>query len=351
MTTDQSEYGASRAILVGVSDYEHSGFRPLPAAHNSVTAMQMLLADPALCGWSQDQITVISNPRSVSELGIRLTELARETTGVLLLYYVGHGVVTDRAELCLTVRSTHPGHPGISGLRWETVRHAFLSSPARVRVGILDCCFSGRAIEALSRSDEEGLADLADIRGSYVLTASRSNRPAHVPPPHEQQNACTSFTAELSDLVRAGIPGKSDWLSLSDIYPELRQRLTAKGLPAPDRRGTDTADQFAFTANAANAATRGSRRSEAVAVAPSSRASHQSRTTSDADDTRPSQAVIRANEDLVRNLEDRVFKLMRDLEQARAVGDADKAATAEETLRNVRELLAQAIKTYREYRR
>ncbi|MEV0792628.1 caspase family protein [Kribbella sp. NPDC050459] len=348
MTTDQSEYGTSRAMLIGVSDYEHSGFSPLPAARNSVTAMQMLLADPALCGWSQDQITVISNPRSVSELGIRLTELARETTGVMLLYYVGHGVVTERAELCLTVSSTHPGHPGISGLRWETVRHAFLSSPAKVRVGILDCCFSGRAIEALSGSDEQGLADLADIRGSYVLTASRSNRPAHVPPPHEQQNACTSFTAELSDLVRAGIPGKSDWLSLSDIYPELRQRLTAKGLPAPDRRGTDTADQFAFTANAA---TRGSRRSEAPAVAPPSRASHQSRTTSVADHMRPSQAVIRANEDLVRNLEDRVFKLMRDREEARAIGDADKAATAEETLRNVRALLAQAIKTYREDRR
>ncbi|WP_327640832.1 caspase family protein [Kribbella sp. NBC_00482] len=345
MTTDQAGYGASRAVLIGVSDYDNVGFTPLPAARNSVTAMQTLLTDPALCGWSRDQITVISNPKSVSELGIQLTELARETTGVLLLYYVGHGVVTERAELCLTVSSTHPGHPGISGLRWETVRHAFLSSSARVRVGILDCCFSGRAIEALSGPGEQGLADLADIRGSYVLTASRSNRAAHVPPLHEQRTACTSFTAELSDLVCAGIPDKPDWLSFSDIYPVLRQRLTAKGLPAPDRRGTDTADQFQFTANAA---TRSPRRARAVAAEPTSRALNQSRT-ADANRMHTSPAVIRAAEGVVRSQEERVQRLLGDLNHARTVGDTAKAASVEEELRNVRILLAQAIKSLDDY--
>ena len=299
-----------------------------------------------MCGWSRDQITVISNPKSVSELGIQLTELAKETTGVLLLYYVGHGVVTERAELCLTVSSTHPGHPGISGLRWETVRHAFLSSPARVRVGILDCCFSGRAIEALSGTGDQVLADLADIRGSYVLTASRSNRTAHVPPPDEQRSACTSFTAELTELVRAGIPGKPDWLSFSDIYPELRQRLVAKGLPAPDRRGTDTADQYQF---AANAATPSSRRAREEVLAPPPHATDQSRTTG-GNRARTPPAKIRAAESVVRSQEERVDRLLGDLNRARTAGDTDTAASVEEELRNVRALLATAIKSLEEYR-
>jgi hypothetical protein len=39
----------------------------------------------------------------------------------LLLYYVGHGVLSDRGELCLAVTSTRPDLPTITGLRWETV--------------------------------------------------------------------------------------------------------------------------------------------------------------------------------------------------------------------------------------
>ena len=67
----------------------------------------------------------------------------------------------------------------------------------------------------------------------------------------QQDIACTSFTGELQALIRAGIPGKSAQLSLSDIYSELRQRLRAKGLPVPSQRGTDTAHQFPFILNPA----------------------------------------------------------------------------------------------------
>lgn len=40
-------------------------------------------------------------------------------------------------------------------------------------------------------------------------------------------------------------------MTLGDIYPVLRDRLRAKGLPVPSQRGTDTAGQFPFTANLA----------------------------------------------------------------------------------------------------
>ena len=89
------------------------------------------------------------------------------------------------------------------------------------------------------------------LEGVYTLTATTRNRTAHVPPPDQQDTACTSFTGELRDLIRSGIPGKPPLLTFSDIYPALRQRLLAKGLPAPSQRGTDTAHQFPFTANAA----------------------------------------------------------------------------------------------------
>jgi hypothetical protein len=238
-------------VLVGVSTYRYAEFPPVRAARNSMNVMRSLLADPDLCGWPPEQITVIADPNSAAGLADRVAELAEDTTGVLLLYYVGHGVLSASGELCLTVTSTRPNRPKITGLPWDTLADVLRTCPARVRLAILDCCFAGQAIEALGGDGAVGLADVAHVEGVYTLTATTRNRTAHVPPLREQDTACTSFTGELRDLIRSGIPGKTPLLTFSDIYPVLRQRLRAKGMPAPSQRGTNTAHQFPFTANAA----------------------------------------------------------------------------------------------------
>jgi uncharacterized caspase-like protein len=240
MTTEAGVVADSRALLIGVSAYEYADFPPIRAARNSLQAMQVLLSDPALCGWPTERITLIDNPSSPADLAGEVADLAENTTGVLLLYYVGHGVLSSRGELCLTVTTTRPDRPKISGLPWETLAEVLRACPARTRLAILDCCFAGQAIEALSGSSDLGLADITHVEGVYTLTATTRNRTAHVPPPDQQVTACTSFTGELRDLIRSGIAGKPARLTLGDIYPVLRQRLHAKGLPPPSQRGTDT---------------------------------------------------------------------------------------------------------------
>ena len=241
----------SRAVLIGVSAYEYAEFPPIRAARNSLEAMHSLLSDPALCAWPQEWITVIANPISGSELAASIADLAEVTTGALLVYYVGHGVLSPGGELCLTVTATRPDRPKISGLPWDTVADVLRGCPASMRVAILDCCFAGRAVEALTRDSDGGLADITHVAGVYTLTATTGNRTAHVAPPSQQDTACTSFTGELRDLLQEGIPGKAPGLTLNDIYPVLRQRLRGKGLPAPSQRGIDAASRFLFTANAA----------------------------------------------------------------------------------------------------
>jgi len=241
----------SRAVLIGVSAYEYAEFPPIRAARNSLEAMHSLLSDPALCAWPQEWITVIANPISGSELAASIADLAEVTTGALLVYYVGHGVLSTGGELCLTVTATRPDRPKISGLPWDTVADVLRGCPASMRVAILDCCFAGRAVEALTRDSDAGLADITHVDGVYTLTATTGNRTAHVAPPSQQDTACTSFTGELRDLLQEGIPGKAPGLTLNDIYPVLRQRLRGKGLPAPSQRGIDAASRFLFTANAA----------------------------------------------------------------------------------------------------
>jgi Caspase domain len=241
----------SRAVLIGVSAYEYMEFPPIRAARNSLAAMRSLLCDPALAAWPAGQVQVITNPISALDLAGQIADLAGATTGVLLLYYVGHGVRSADGELCLTVTSTHPGQPEVTGLRWDTVAGLLRGSPAHTRVAILDCCFAGQATAAAQASGEDpGLADLTDVDGVYTLTATTSDRAAHVPPPGQQDTACTSFTGELRDLIRDGIPGLGPQLTFGDIYPVLCDRLAVRDPPAPAQRGK-AAGQFAFTANAA----------------------------------------------------------------------------------------------------
>jgi hypothetical protein len=63
-----------------------------------------------------------------------------------------------------------------------------------------------------------------------------------------------------------GIAGRSEWLTLGELYPVLRDRLRSKGLPLPNQRGTDTADRFPFTANRALAAPAAAKRPAASAM-------------------------------------------------------------------------------------
>ncbi|MFE3585795.1 caspase, EACC1-associated type [Streptomyces vinaceus] len=245
----------SHALLVGVPDYAHPDFPPVPAARTSLLAMGDLLRDGSLCGWEDHQVTVIDTVSSADELAVQVADVAEKTTGVLLLYYVGHGMLSPSGELCLVMPGTRPDRPTMTGLVWGHLAEALRLSPAKARITILDCCFAGRAIEVLA-ADGQVLADLADIQGVYTLTATTRNRTAHVPPLGEQRTRPTSFTGQLCELVRSGIPGKPDQLTLNDIYPVLRARLKARGLPVPNQRGTDTAGQVVFARNAAPAPAR-----------------------------------------------------------------------------------------------
>jgi hypothetical protein len=163
---------------------------------------------------------------------------------VLLVYFVGHGVLTPEGQLCLALSDTAAEDPDITGLEYRHVKDALLRSPAQVELVILDCCYSGRAIQALSAV----AADSTDTRGAYTLAAS--DQAAHVPPPDQQAKTTTSFTRELLSLIRTGIPGGPERLTLEDLYPHLRHRLESQNLPAPHQRGTDTVTQFPFTRNA-----------------------------------------------------------------------------------------------------
>ncbi|MER6666660.1 caspase family protein [Amycolatopsis japonica] len=239
----------SRAVLIGVSRYDDIEMPDVPSAANSLRDMYDLLTDPDLCGWPEDRVVPIRDPASGSDLAQYLREIARETSDTLLVYFVGHGMLSDSAELCLTVSRTVPAHPDLTGLEYRYLRDAVRRSPAKSKIVILDCCYSGRAITALSATGLS-LRDAADISGAYVLTAS--DAVAHTPVATPDEQLRTSFTDTFIDVVRRGVSDADELLELGEIYEELVRRLRSKGLPRPNQNGNGNILRFPFSRNVAN---------------------------------------------------------------------------------------------------
>src|SRR5579859_5612375 len=124
--TGQPEFSRSRAVLIGTAAYQDAGFLQLPAAANSLAGVQQVLTDPGLCGWLPDQVTVMENPTDARRVVQALRQLARGTKGVLLIYFVGHGVMLPSGRLCLTLSDTVAEDPDITGLEYDRVREALI---------------------------------------------------------------------------------------------------------------------------------------------------------------------------------------------------------------------------------
>ncbi|MFE9575758.1 caspase family protein [Nocardia sp. NPDC006044] len=244
--TDRSGW---RALLIGVAEYDDDEFRNVPAALNSVRALKNILTDPNLCGWPKECVTVIEDPHRPIDVGRPLRKFALDATeaDTLLVYFVGHGVLNELGELCLVLKETEQSDVDFSGLEYDKLRAHLKNSQARTKIVILDCCHSGKAIEALSGSDSE-IADRTEISGAYTLTAAE--QAAHVPSSGGQDSR-TSFTNALVELIRHGVPGGDEFLNLSTIYGKLTQRLISNGLPRPNQRGTNNVENFEFARNSA----------------------------------------------------------------------------------------------------
>lgn len=52
----------SRAVLIGVPDYQDVKYLSYPAVGNSVDGMYELLVESGFCGWRKEQVSKIVNP-------------------------------------------------------------------------------------------------------------------------------------------------------------------------------------------------------------------------------------------------------------------------------------------------
>ncbi|MFG1809704.1 HEAT repeat domain-containing protein [Streptomyces sp. NPDC049040] len=232
---------SSRAVLIGVSRYESAALPDLPAVRNNLTALLEGLCAPGQGAFSADRCEVLADPGSPRDVYRTLRRVAAEPLDTLLVYYAGHGLTGTQNELYLSLAETEHDELAVSGLPYALVRDVVVESPAANRVVILDCCFSGRAIQGMSDPGST-LAGQLSIEGTYVLTSTAANAVALAP----EGATYTAFTGELLTLLRNGPPDGSQYLTFSVLYRELLRTMTSHHLPAPMCRGTGTVDQLAL---------------------------------------------------------------------------------------------------------
>lgn len=238
----------TRAVLIGTGAHAAgSGLPDVPAVSTTLADLEHVLVQH--CGMDRSNVQVLADPRTPLEVGRVVTQSAAQAQDVLLVCYVGHGLVSPGGELYLATQSTErqPEMLAYTALAYTAVRTSLLQNPARSIVVILDCCFSGRAVGVLGALDSAVAVDLAQVRGGYVLTSAAPEEVALAPPGARH----TAFTGELIGLLTRGDPQGPPLLTLRHAFQYLSRVLPARGFPKPHCRASEWIDELVLGSNPA----------------------------------------------------------------------------------------------------
>lgn len=245
----------SRVVLIGAGRYTDPALPGLPSVHRTITDLAAVLTDPYDGLVPDSHCTVLLDDGDLRTVGGRLRAAVAEAEDLLLVYYAGHGLVGGRRhQLYLALPDSEWAAPEFNSLEYEKLRDAVLDSPAETKVVVLDCCFSGRALgDSLAGGGaSERLGQLA-VAGTYVLTSAQRDQVALALPEEEH----TAFSGRLIRLLREGVVGGPELLTVDVLYRRLRAIMEAEGLPTPLNRAAGTAHRIALAVNRAFASTAG----------------------------------------------------------------------------------------------
>jgi hypothetical protein len=215
----------TQAILIGACEFEDQKLLSLPAVENNIQALKQLLIHPNIVGIPEDNInTKCVNARVDAEILPELVTTVKNALETLIIYYAGHGVIGKDKNLYLATKNTIHATPELSsalafGKIWQAATDKRISGVKHI-LFILDCCYSGRALEEFS---------LVGNKNVFILTATNAVKKARAP----VGATYTAFTGELVSLLSHGINNGRNTLALGEIYAHLKTRLVANNFPEP----------------------------------------------------------------------------------------------------------------------
>lgn len=238
------------AVLIGASKFlrDEKNLPPLPSVKNNINDLAQLLADSQIIGIPKGNIISILDEHIASRVAEQLAEVARKAEDTLIIYYAGHGLIGRtpgvESQLLLAVGETTDANAAYNALKFEDVHNAILESPARKKVLILDCCFSGRAIPQMGNETNILRASI-DIEGTCTLASTPANKTAMAP----EGEKYTTFSGKLIQALQEGIENQRKEITIADLYDHIRTELLRRGIPEPQKLFLQDADKIVIALN------------------------------------------------------------------------------------------------------
>ena len=238
----------SRAVLIGTGKYADKKLPDLPVVGRTIGDLAAALTDP-VCGIvAKSHCAVLEDQGDIRLIGRHLRSAARDAEDLLLVYFVGHGLVSGRRhELYLGLPDSEWAEPEFNSLEYDKLRSFVLDSAAATKIIILDCCFSGRVVSEVMADPVTEVVGQIEVDGTYVLASAERDQVALILPGENY----TAFSGRFLHLLRNGVPGGPELLSVDYLYRQLVARMRAEGLSQPQKRATSTADLLALAVNQA----------------------------------------------------------------------------------------------------
>ncbi|WP_018549571.1 caspase, EACC1-associated type [Streptomyces sp. LaPpAH-108] len=233
-----------RVLLIGTENHPGPTLTSVPAVSRTVEALRHRLT--TVCGVAPGSIRTLLDPADARTMAAAVAEEAQRAHTVLLIHYVGHGLIGPGDELHLAASSTDRLTPGLAAhqaLSLTALRQALTLCRAPSVVVVLDCCFSGRA--GLGGPAPRPAITLPAAHGVHLLASAEQLALA------PEDAAYTTFTGELIRLLDHGDPRGPRLLTLDAVYDFLFRSLRAKGGPLPRRQAGDRSGELVFAVNPA----------------------------------------------------------------------------------------------------
>ncbi|MET7942926.1 AAA domain-containing protein [Streptomyces sp. NPDC005302] len=186
------------ALLLGTAAYDDERFADLPSVRADVHYLSQVLEMPAVGGYEKC-VRLEDSSKAAIKQAIEQFLNDREPDELVVLYLSGHGAY-DREDGQLYYVTTDTGADRIqqTALEASYVTDQLEKCAARRKILLLDCCFSGSAVQGFRSKGaaQVGTAPAVEASGVYVITASQ----------HWEQ-AFTTDADQPSQFTRAMVEG------------------------------------------------------------------------------------------------------------------------------------------------
>jgi formylglycine-generating enzyme required for sulfatase activity len=240
----------SRIVLVGttICSLDKTNLPSLPHVERNIDYLAGLFANPDIVGLPPESIVRILDREEASALLTAIAVAAAEATDTLMVYYAGHGLYGDQNSPLYLVSKHTVSAIKFSAVKITDVKYAMHQSPARKRILILDCCYSGRAFAGGMGTMTDEMTSAIELEGTFGIAAVPGDHKALAPPEHR----LTKFTQTLVNVLEYGIPGKARVLTLGAIFGEVKAREgRGASMPLPEAIDWKEGASFKFSKNPA----------------------------------------------------------------------------------------------------